>query len=65
MDRKKSVKVTKGKQLFITIIQAKVVTEYSQFKKFMDCLKKDKSFREFENLVHNELHKAMSCTVTC
>ena len=64
MDRMKSVKVTKGKQLFITIIQAKRVTEYSQFKKFMDCLKSDKSFREFESLAHNkynELHKAISC----
>jgi len=52
IDKIKSFKVARTKQNFIKIMQAKVVSDYSKLEKFMDCLKSEKSFREFEHNTH-------------
>ena len=62
----KSFKVTTSKHTFIKIMLAKAVNDYSKFEKFVDCLKSEKSFREFENNTFDkycDLHKAIAYIV--
>jgi len=63
MDKIKSFLVTRTKQNFIKTMRAKVVSDYSVLKKFVEYLKHDSSFCELENNIYEkywELHKTIA-----
>ena len=66
MDKIKSFTMTKSKQNFIKVMQARNVSDNFMCEKFVECLRKSNLSREFDNNVHEkycELHQAIAYIV--